>query len=117
LVYTTKQIDYGIDSVWAEGNKVNIQLRRVKEMPMPIDLYITYKDGSQEIAYIPQYLMFGEKPAENNIPRKTYEAWKWTHPTYVVTLDRKIDEIASIEIDQTQRMADINRTNNKVEFK
>lgn len=116
-VYTTKQIDYGIDSVWAEGNKVNIQLRRVKEMPMPIDLYITYKDGSQEIAYIPQYLMFGKKPAENNIPRKTYEAWKWTHPTYVVTLDRKIDEIASIEIDQTQRMADINRTNNKVEFK
>lgn len=116
-VNSTKQIDYGIDSIWAEGQKVNIRLRRVSEMPMPIDLYINLKDGSQEIAYIPQYLMFGEKPAENNLPRKTYEAWKWTHPTYVVTIDKNINDISSVEIDPTQRMADVNRKNNKVEFK
>lgn len=115
-VNSIKQIDYGIDSIWEAGNKVNIRLKRVGDMPMPIDLYINYKNGSEEIAYIPQYLMFGEKPAENDTKRKTFESWKWTHPTYVVTIDATLNNIASIEIDPSQRMADVDRKNNKVSF-
>ena len=32
---------------------------------MPIDLQLTFKDGSKELHYIPMYLMFGEKPVED----------------------------------------------------
>lgn len=116
FVNSTKTIDYGIDSLWEEGTKTNIRLRRIGKMPMPIDLNISFKDGSSQICYIPQYLMFGEKPAEDNQARKIYEPWKWTHPEYVLQIERKISDIKVIEIDATQRMADVERKNNKLEI-
>ncbi len=115
-VNTTKTIDYGIDSLWEEGGKTKIRLRRIGQMPMPIDLKIEYKDGSAEMAYVPMYLMFGKKPAEDNTPRKVFEAWKWTHPTYVVEVDKKLSEFKSVEIDPSQRMADLERRNNKLDL-
>lgn len=85
---------------------------------MPIDVLFEFKDGSRLMAYIPMYLMFGEKPVEEpSIPRNTYEAWKWTHPTYTFEIDKKITELKLIEIDPSQRMADIERKNNKLEIK
>ena len=64
------------------------------------------------------YLMFGEKPDENmGGSRVTHESWKWTHPTYVVETTKKPGDISVIEIDPTQRMADINRIDNKIELK
>jgi hypothetical protein len=41
-------------------------------------------------------------------------AWPWVNPTYAVSITRKLNEIESIEIDPSLRMADINRKNNKV---
>jgi peptidase M1-like protein len=117
FVNTTKTIDYGIDSLWEEGGKSKIRLKMIGKMPMPIDLNITFKDGSQELAYIPNYLMFGEKSAEDSkVPRKVYEPWRWTHPTYVLELPRKLSEIKLIEIDASQRMADLERQNNRLEI-
>ena len=87
-------------------------------MPMPIDLELHYKDSSREIAYIPQYFMFGEKPAEfSQIPRSVFDPWKWTSPTYVFALNHRLTDIISVEIDPTQRMADIDRKNNKLDLK
>lgn len=116
-VNTTKTIDYGIDSLWEEGGKSKIRLKRIGQMPMPIDLVIQYKDGKNEIAYIPMYLMFGTKPAEDPATsRTTFSAWKWTHPTYTVEIPRKLAEMKVIEIDPSQRMADVNRKNNKLDI-
>src|SRR5690606_29319786 len=39
-VNTTKSIDYSIDSVWEEGEKTNIRLKRLGKMPMPVDVLI-----------------------------------------------------------------------------
>lgn len=115
-VNSTKTIDYGIDSLWEVGNKTKIRLRRIGKMPMPIDVQIEYKDGSKQLCYIPQYLMFGAKPNEDvSIPRTSYEPWKWTHMEYVFEIDRKIADLKIIEIDPTQRMADLERKNNKLE--
>lgn len=117
FVNTTKTIDYAIDSLWEEGGKSKIRLRRIGKMPMPVDLLIQYKDGSKEIAYVPMYLMFGAKPAEDAaLPRRVYESWRWTHPTYTLEVGRKLTEMKSLEIDATQRMADIERRNNKLEI-
>ena len=117
-VNTTKLIEYAVDSVWEEGGKAKIRIKNNGDMPMPVDLQISYKDGSKELHYIPMYLMFGEKPEEAGAaPRTVHDAWKWTHPTYVVELTKKLDDLAIIEIDPTQRLADINRDNNKREVR
>lgn len=113
----TKTIDYSIDSLWEEGGKTKIRLMRKAEMPMPIDVALTFKDGSQQLHYVPMYLMFGEKLAENEIPRTVYPAWKWTHPTYVIEFDKRLNELITVEIDPTFRMADVDRRNNKLELK
>lgn len=117
FVNTSKTIDYGIDSLWDEGGKMKIRLRNHGSMPMPIDLELAFKDGSVEHAYIPQYLMFGNKQNENpKIKRTIGEAWKWTHPTYIISIDRRLIDLKKIEIDPGKRMADGERRNNKLEL-
>lgn len=116
-IYSTKTIDYAIDSLWQEGNKTKIRLSRMGLMPMPVDLQLTFKDGTKELHYIPLDLMYGEKPIEDStIPRITYDAWKWTNPTYTIVSNHKLTDITVVEIDPSQRMADIDRRNNKLEL-
>ena len=116
-ISTTKTIDYGIDSLWEEGGKTKIRLKMVGKMPMPVDVVIQYQDGTKEMVYIPQYLMFGAKPVEDTtMPRTLKEPWKWTSPTYSFDINRRLTDIKIIEIDPSQRMADINRKNSKLEL-
>lgn len=115
-VNTTKTIDYGIDSLWEEGGMSKIRLKQIGEVPMPIDLQLTFQDGSKELHYVPAYLMFGEKPAEDTARRKIYTSWKWTHPTYVIETTRKLTDIKTVEIDASLRMADVDRRNNKMDL-
>jgi hypothetical protein len=117
FVNTTKTIDYAIDSLWEEKGKTNIRLRNKGNIPMPIDLELYFKDGSRELAYVPQYLMFGAKDNEEpEVKRTVGEPWKWTHPLYSITIDRKLTDLRSAEIDPGQRMADMERKNNKIEL-
>ncbi len=112
-VNTTKTIDYAIDSLWEENGKTKIRIKRVGEMPMPIDVHLTFKDGSKELHYIPLSLMFGEKPVEDaSIPRTVHEEWRWTHPTYIFETTRKILDLTQVEIDPSERLADIDKRNN-----
>jgi len=117
-IYSTKTVDYGIDSLWEENGKTKIRIRDLGLVPMPIDVQLTFKDGKTEQHYVPLDLMYGEKPKETDtIPRKTYEPWHWTSPTYVVETDRRLTDITVAEIDPSQRMADIDRRNNRLELK
>jgi len=86
-------------------------------MPMPVDVSLTFKDGTKEMDYIPQYLMFGEKGAEQkDIQWISHEPWKWTHPVYTFEVNRKLTDLKVLEIDPSQRMADIDRKNNRLEL-
>jgi hypothetical protein len=117
-VNTTKTIDYAIDSLWSEGAGTKVRLRRDGQMPMPIDVKVTFKDGSSEWHYVPMSLMYGAKPAEEgHTPRTVYEAWRWTHPTYEIETKKSLTEIVKVEIDPSYRMADLERRNNKIELK
>jgi hypothetical protein len=116
-INTTKTIDYGIDSLWEENGVSKIRLRRIGQVPMPIDLQLTFKDGSTEMHYIPMNLMFGEKPAEHPDQRREVHAeWKWTHPTYIVEFKHRLTDLKVAEIDPTKRMADVERKNNLLEL-
>jgi len=117
-VNTTKTIDYGIDSLWEAGGATKVRLSRIGQMPMPVDVKITFKDGTSEWHYVPLNLMFGSKAAEaGQSPRKEYPEWKWTHPTYEIQTAKRLTDIVTVEIDPSQRMADTERKNNKLELK
>jgi aminopeptidase N len=116
-ISTTKTIDYGIDSLWEENGVSKIRLKKIRQIPMPIDLDLRFKDGTTEQHYVPLNLMFGNKPAENNKNRVVHEEWKWTHPTYIVEFKRKLTDLKEVEIDATKRMADIDRRNNLLQLK
>ncbi|MBL0130474.1 MAG: M1 family metallopeptidase [Chitinophagaceae bacterium] len=117
-INSTKTINYGIDSLWEEGGNTKIRLSRIGLMPMPIDLQITFKDGTKELHYVPLNLMYGEKPAEDmSLPRKVYEPWKWTHSTYIIETTRKLADFTIVELDPSLRLADVERQNNKLELK
>ncbi len=113
-VNSIKSIDYGIDSLWEEAGNTKIRLKKIGAMPMPIDLNIEYKDGTNEIAYIPMYLMFGGKEKEDSTSFTRFPSWKWTDDTYTLELKKKISSIKTLEIDATQRMADVDRNNNRL---
>lgn len=115
FINTTNKIDYGIKTVLSKSNSTYITLEKVENMMMPIDMVVEYQDGSKELYYIPLRIMRGEKPKESfDIERVVIDDWPWTHPTYKFTIPRS--DIKSIEIDPTQRMADINRSNNRIIF-
>ena len=112
-IQTTKTIDYAIDSLWDEGGKTKIRIKRVGTMPMPVDLQLSFKDGSKEMHHIPLNLMLGSKIAENkSVLNFTHEPWRWTHPTYIVESDRKLFDLNEVSIDPSQRLADIDKRNN-----
>ncbi|MEO8403944.1 MAG: M1 family metallopeptidase [Chitinophagaceae bacterium] len=116
-INTTNTIDYSFDSLWQEGGKTKIRLRRKGLVPMPIDLKLSFKDGTAEMHYIPLDLMYGAKQPEDDTPVKVYPAWKWTDETYTIESDKKLADITVVEIDPSQRMADIERQTNKIKLR
>jgi len=111
-INSTKAIDYNIGDIKYENSKTKITIKRIGKMPMPVDVLLTFKDGTTELHYIPLNLMYGEKPAENNIKRIVYPAWRWTHNEYVIETEKNLKELKSIDIDPTGRLADVNQSNN-----
>lgn len=114
-VNSTHTIDYGIQKIQGEGEKTIVTLEKVGVMPMPVDVQVTYSDGSTEIFNIPLRIMRGHKPAENSEAAFTVaEDWPWTNPTYELVIPKSKDMIQSLEIDPSNRMADINSSNNSL---
>jgi hypothetical protein len=115
-VNSTKTIHYGLNDIQVSGNAALISIQRVGKFPMPIEVVVTYKDGSSELHYIPLDLMLGGKAQEGSMKQINHPEWKWTHPTYTFESTQPLGAIKSIEIDPSQRMPDINRSNNKIEI-
>ena len=100
---TTKTIDYAVSSVKGTA----IELERIGSMPMPIDLEVTYVDGSTAAFHIPLVMMYGHKPTT----AKVLDDWSWVDPKYSFDAGK---EVRSVRIDPKDLMADINRDNNSL---
>ena len=115
MVNTTNTIDYSIKEVEKENRRESkITLQRIGKMPMPIDLQITYKDGSKEIWHIPLDIMRGDKKPESmDIEYNVSETdWQWTDPSFELIIPGKLKKIESVQIDPSRRMADTDPTSN-----
>ncbi len=107
---TTNTIDYGIKSVEKSGEKTVVNLERIGLMPMPLDIQVTFADGSEETYYVPLRMMRWEKPALNDDNRTVAKDWAWAFPEYKMEITK--GNVSKIVIDDTGLMADIDRSNN-----
>lgn len=109
FINTVRAVDYGVEDV--QGRQVT--LKNYSNFPMPLDVLVTYQDGSKELFYIPINAMRGSKTKENEfyegIPQTELEPWGWTKPTYEFEVSKSVQKV---EIDYTQRLADVDRSNN-----
>ena len=110
---TTNTIDYGIKNVSEKDKKTTVTLERIGRMPMPIDLYVEYTDGTAETFYVPLRMMFGEKPNPyTQLKRTVLSDWAWSFGTYEFSIDRPKKDIKLMVIDPSEMMADFNKENN-----
>ncbi len=115
MLNTTEVIDYSVVNVSEEGGKTFVEMERIGNFPMPIDVHITYRDGRTEMVNIPLVMMRGSKPSPDGVEFTVADDWPWTHPTYSLEIETSLSEIEKIEIDPTRRMADVNPSNNLFE--
>lgn len=113
FVNTTHTVDYGVKSVEGEGGKTTVELQKAGVMPMPLDVMVTYSDGTEELFNIALRMMRGNKPSETEGLKYTIlEDWPWTHPEYSFELPVSPDKISKIEIDPSGRLVDVDLSNN-----
>lgn len=99
---TTYTIDYALEI----PNKNQILLKKIGRIAMPLEILVTYKDGTEELFYIPLDLMRGEKKL-----KATYlKDLTWGNPIYTFKTKK---EILKAKIDPQEKMADINLKNNE----
>ena len=115
-VNSTKTIDYGLNDIQAGNNTAIISVQRIGKMPAPLEVLVTYKDGTSELHYIPLDLMLGNKEAEGSVNRIVHPECKWVQPTYTFETSKPISALKSIEIDPSYRLPDVNRSNNKLDI-
>lgn len=113
-INTTSTIDYGIRSVAGENGTSRIMLQRKGEMPMPLDIKIELENGKAQRYYIPLDLMRGEKAVSSKTNILT--DWPWVNPYYSFEVPFPLSEIKRIEIDESERLADIDRSDNVYPF-
>lgn len=110
---TTNKIDYAVKNVTADGNKTKVTFERIGIMPMPLDIKISYTDGTSASYYIPLRMMRGAKPTSSDTI--VLDNWAWAYPTYEMELEKPNSTIRKITIDPRGYMADVNRDNNVYE--
>lgn len=112
--HSTYTVDYALNNVsTSTENKTIVQLERKGKVPMPVDVVITKKDGSKLGYTIPLQIMRGAKGADlDSINWNIAIDWPWTNTQYSLIIPLKSEEIISIEIDPSERMADIEKGNN-----
>ncbi|WNJ19409.1 M1 family metallopeptidase [Pontibacter sp. G13] len=112
---TVDVIDFSIESVDATPDKsgTQIQLSRVGNIPMPLDVLVEYTDGHRELHYIPIRMMFGQKGKDMyDIPIIEHPDWRWTESEYLIELDVPKDQIKQITLDPSYRLTDVERKDN-----
>lgn len=109
---TTNTIDYAIKSIDENSENTNIRLKRVGNMPMPLDVLVKFEDGSTSVYYIPIPLMRGEKESPYKLDWVVLEDWAWAYSEYQIEINKAKGKVSEVLIDPSFFMADVNRENN-----
>lgn len=113
-VYSTKTIDYTIDSVWFEKERLHVAFRQSGTMPMPLDVVIRDSQGQITRIVIPLDIMRGGK-RRDRLFSLDYIApeWPWTSEKYVLQLSGMWPAgPITVAIDPSRRLADTDTSGN-----
>ena len=110
---TPHKIDYGIDISSLEDKRV-ITLKRKARIPMPIEVVVSFEDGSSDMYYIPNDLLHGYKTFKNEV--YLMKPWNWASAEYEFEVQGN-KKVSKVEIDPSKRIADVNQMDNSVEIK
>ena len=120
FVGTTKQIDYGVASVKKAGllgGKTEINIERIGEMPMPLDVKVMMDDGTSTIYHIPLDIMRGAKSGDSklydNAKFIVLKDWDWVNKNYTIEMKGSKKNILSVDVNPSMKMADLNPENNR----
>ena len=108
---TTNKVDYDLD-LFEKGSR-DLSIKRIGRMPMPLEVLVSFKDGSTAMYYIPIDLMQGNKTFDNDII--ILEPWSWVNTDYIFKIQGN-KKVLKIEIDPSKRLADVNQLKNILEF-
>ena len=126
---TANKIDYALDISDVFPNRV-VKIKRKGRIPMPLDVVVSFEDGTSEMYYIPNDLLYLDNSSSNMITNqklehpvyknslskiKTLESWNWVTPEYSFVVDGN-KKIMKIEIDPSKRLADVNSADNSISF-
>lgn len=118
FVNTTYKIDYGVKSVNKAGmfGGTDIVLQRIGKMPMPLDVKITLDDGSETIYHIPLDIMRGDKSSDPEVYGDAefivLKDWNWVNPEYTFKIKPTKKKVTSIDLNPSEKLADVNPENN-----
>ena len=108
---TTSKIDYDISLYDPDARTVTV--KRKASIPMPLEIEVSFADGSTALYYIPIDLMQGVKPFGNDVV--VLNPWAWVAPEYSFLIEGK-KKVVKIEIDPSKRLADIDQKGNILEL-
>ena len=108
---TTNKVDYDLDIF--DKNSRDLSIKRIGRIPMPLEVLVSFGDGSTAMYYIPIDLMQGNKTFYNNVV--ILEPWSWVNTEYVFKIQGN-KKIIKIEIDPSKRLADVNQNKNILEL-
>ena len=114
-INTTKTINYGIKNVEYGDKETKITFENKGEVPMPIDFSVITSAGKVMNYQIPLNMTHTWKSQDAFGGFKTLEYWPWTQKEYTVTLPFNKSQLKTVVIDASQRLADIDLADNKVE--
>lgn len=116
-INTTKTIDYGIKDVKYDAKSTTITLVNNGQVPMPIDFSVITADKKIVNYQIPMNMTHTWKEKDAYGEFKTMPYWPWTQKEYSITVPYTKSQLSGLGIDLSQRMADVNLTDNFVEVK
>ena len=98
---TANKIDYALDISDVFPNRV-VKIKRKGRIPMPLDVVVSFEDGTSEMYYIPNDLLYLDNSSSNMITNqklehpvyknslseiKTLKSWNWVTPEYSFVVD------------------------------
>ena len=108
---TTNKVDYDLNLF--EKDSRSLSIKRIGRIPMPLEILVSFRDGSTAMYYIPIDLMQGNKTFDNDII--ILEPWSWVNADYIFKIQGN-KKVLKIEIDPSKRLADVNQLKNILEF-
>lgn len=115
MMNTLKVQEYGIDTLVMRDGKTILKLVNNGTFPMPVDMVVELKNGTEHFYTIPLRIMFGHKDVSNldmYASANVLPDWIWTSPQYECVLPFDGSKIKQITIDPRFMLPDMKRENN-----